>query len=162
MGKQISDAELKATTAANLVCTEQQKADAAAFEKLLKSNNDKCADEAKSAEAEADAAVQAEVDKAAAQAKKHLEDLAGMTALKDKAVADHAKAVSDHAKATLDAQKECDQKQVDAREEGRKAGLLACPGVNGLMREIWRLRQQVGTSKTADSSDVAVYGNNRL
>jgi hypothetical protein len=160
--KQISDAELKATTAANLVCTEQQKADAAAFEKLLKSNNDKCADEAKSAEAEADVAVQTEVDKAAAQAKKHLEDIAGMTALKDKAVADHAKAVSDHTKATLDAQKECDQKQVDAREEGRKAGLLACPGVNGLMREIWRLRQQVGTSKSADSSDVAVYGNNRL
>jgi len=40
--------------------------------------------------------------------------------------------------------KQCKQKQADARDAGRKAGLKACPGVNGLMREIWRLRQKLG------------------
>merc|ERR1712072_438144 len=40
--------------------------------------------------------------------------------------------------------KTCKTKEQDAREEGRKAGLQACPGVNGLMREIWRLRQKAG------------------
>jgi len=40
--------------------------------------------------------------------------------------------------------KQCKQKEADARDAGRKAGLKACPGVNGLMREIWRLRQKLG------------------
>ena len=40
--------------------------------------------------------------------------------------------------------KTCKRKEADARDAGRKAGLKACPGVNGLMREIWRLRQKLG------------------
>jgi len=51
-----------------------------------------------------------------------------------------------HVDAQKTAKEECETKEVDAREEGRKAGLQACPGVNGLMREIWRLRQKLGAA----------------
>jgi len=42
---------------------------------------------------------------------------------------------------------QCKKKQQQAQEEGRKAGLQSCPGVNGLMREIWRLRQKLGAAE---------------
>lgn len=49
--------------------------------------------------------------------------------------------------------KECEDKEEQAREEGRKAGLQSCPGVNGLMREIWRLRQKLGAADAASNNE---------
>lgn len=143
-------AALKATTAANLVCTSQQKTDAEAFQTLLKTADDKCKGEANAAEVTAAGAVKAEVDKAAEAAERHATDLANMKAKKDKSVADHSAATAAAASEKAKALADCQTKQADAREEGRKAGLLACPGVNGLMREIWRLRQAAGESNGSD------------
>jgi len=53
----------------------------------------------------------------------------------------------DNSAELADQTEQCKKKQQLAQEEGRKAGLQSCPGVNGLMREIWRLRQKLGAAE---------------
>jgi len=154
----VRGARAAATNAANQKCTEQQKVEAAAFEQLLKAGKDECKGEATQAEEEAATAVQAEIEKAATDAEAASGSLSAMTKLKNDAQKAHSDAVAQHTADTAEAQAECNKKEVDARESGRKAGLMACPGVNGLMREIWRLRQKVGESKSEDSGNLAVFG----
>merc|ERR1712022_51476 len=95
----------------------------------------KCLDEAKRVKEEHDLAQKKKSDELDDAKKKH-----------DDAIIAHA--VSMNAK-----KEECEKKEQVAREEGRKAGLQACPGVNGLMREIWRLRQKLGAADAANDEE---------
>merc|ERR1712100_730550 len=75
-------------------------------------------------------------------------------ALSKAATNDMAKGKAAEAAKAAAQMQECTARQEnDAREEGRKAGLQACPGVNGLMREIWRLRQKLGKAAAGEEEE---------
>jgi len=126
-----------AHAATQAACTKKKMEDATMIEDLKKTHTEaakKCLDEAKAAKAKAD------------------KKLAGKQKEYDEEKKAHEDTVIAHADDSSEKKEKCQQKQQDAREEGRKAGLQACPGVNGLMREIWRLRQKLGASEAAGGS----------
>jgi len=117
-------------------CTKQQKEDAAEIESLKQKHTkaaQKCLDEAKKAKDEH--------DQKEAESKKKFDD-------EKKA---HEDSVIAHSNTMAKFKRDCEAKETQAREEGRQAGLQACPGVNGLMREIWRLRQKLGAADAANA-----------
>jgi len=119
-------------------CTARQEKDAIAMEELRKgksASEQKCVKEAKAA-AEAHSTKYRKLE----QAKKNADE-------------EHQQRIASHTTAMSDLRKSCLAKENDAREEGRKAGLQACPGVNGLMREIWRLRQKLGKAAAGEEEE---------
>lgn len=134
MAAQKEAVETKAA-AAQKECTEKQEADAAAMEELKKSGSD------------AEKKCVAEAEKAAAE---HADKYGTLEAKHKSATESAAEAAATAERNMASYKKTCQAKEADAREEGRKAGLQACPGVNGLMREIWRLRQQLGKAAAGE------------
>jgi hypothetical protein len=112
-------------------CTTQQKADADKFEDLEASKDaaaKKCVAEATKIEEDNKKALSASRDKLTEEKKAH-----GVTRASSEANMQALKA-------------KCLQDESQARDDGKQEGLKACPGVNGLMREIWRLRQKLGAA----------------
>merc|ERR1711998_570515 len=129
------------TKAATVLKTEHDKAIAAHEDKIEQFKNDA----AKAAEITALQSLHTSAAKKcledAQKAKERTDQLQKQVETKlDDEVQSHQDSIIAHDNAMTEKNKECEDKEEQAREEGRKAGLQACPGVNGLMREIWRLR----------------------
>jgi len=131
-------AAVNAKEAHAAACTKQQKNDADMIEQLK-------ADHSQAAQQCLSKARQVK-DKHDALTKKNNEEL------KQEKKA-HEDSVIAHKNSAAANKKKCQEKETLAREEGRKAGLQACPGVNGLMREIWRLRQKLGAAEASNGEE---------
>jgi hypothetical protein len=132
--REAHEKDAKAKAAKLGQCTAKSQADASKYEAL----------EAKAKES--DAGAEKCMKEASDALKDHASTMAAQSAKLSVEKKAHAQTKSSNERSQKDAKAKCLLDEQQARDQGKQEGLKACPGVNGLMREIWRLRQKLGAA----------------